>query len=81
MTLNATIPGQDRIHPKTQVCRTFLLSIYYDNISEMHSNVRNPNLASVSFDCVKPKCVKSKLTMTNWWNIKEIRYLMKYLLL
>ena len=45
--------------------QNFLLSIYYDSISEMHSIVRNPDLASVSFDCVKPKCVRSKLTMTN----------------
>ena len=28
ITLNdATIPGQDRIYPKTNLCRTFLLSI------------------------------------------------------
>ena len=28
ITLNATIPGQDRIYPKTHLCGTFLLSIY-----------------------------------------------------
>ena len=28
ITLNATSSGQDRIYPKTQVCRTFLLSIF-----------------------------------------------------
>ena len=28
ITLNVTIPGQDRICPKTHLCRTFLLSIY-----------------------------------------------------
>ena len=28
ITLNATIPGQDRIYPKTHLCRTFLLSIH-----------------------------------------------------
>ena len=27
MTLNATIPGQERINPKIHLCRTFLLSI------------------------------------------------------
>ena len=27
ITLNATIPEQDRIYPKTHLCRTFLLSI------------------------------------------------------
>ena len=32
ITLNATIPGQDRIYPKTHLCRTFLLSIYFWSI-------------------------------------------------
>ena len=31
MTLNATIPGQDRINTKTHLCRTFLLSITPDD--------------------------------------------------
>ena len=28
ITLDATISGQDRIYPKTEVCITFLLGIY-----------------------------------------------------
>ena len=28
ITLNAIIPGQDRIYPNTNLCRTFLLGIY-----------------------------------------------------
>ena len=27
IALNATVPGRDRIYPKTHLCRTFLLSI------------------------------------------------------
>ena len=33
--LNATIPGQDSIYPKTHLCRTFLLSIFEGQMASL----------------------------------------------
>ena len=57
ITLNATIPDQDRIYPKTHLCRTFLLRIY--------SNNKAKNLIS--------KIRKVRLGCTPWSGVTNIR--------
>ena len=59
ITLDATIPGQDRIYRKTQVCKTFLLSIFealitYDTLANHFLRFLGP---MISFSCVARKHV------------------------
>ena len=37
ITLNATIPGQDRIYPKTHLCRTFFAEYIFDLVHDVET--------------------------------------------
>ena len=66
ITLNATIPGQDRIYPKTHLCSTFFAEYIYKHTSSTNPMLENRHSSESArcFDVIY-YCKVSKSDVSN----------------
>ena len=65
ITLNATISGQDRIYPKTHLCRTFLAE-YTNDFSTLYNTLPHDLIKNQLVDLIENKFRHDEVLYLAW---------------